>query len=111
MRFAIFALLLACSSPGTNPAPASPATPATPATPADPSAPATPAAADAGPKLGEKCGANDACGTGKCMTYSGIAGPNGPQFKSCEIACKDDSGCPSGTKCGLIADGPGHVCR
>ena len=110
MRHAWFALLLACSSPAKDPAtPATPAAPASPATPADPSAPTS--APAAGPGLGQPCGAGDSCGTGKCKTYSGIAGPKGPQFKTCEIDCKDDSACPSGTKCGVIADGPGQVCR
>jgi hypothetical protein len=65
----------------------------------------------AGPKLHEKCGPGDACGEGACVSYYGIAGPRGPQFKTCEIKCDKTTKCPSGTSCGVIADGPGQVCR
>lgn len=65
------------------------------------------------PGQGEKCGANDACASGlSCLTYYGIAGPRGPEFKSCEIPCAaKGSTCPAGQKCITIADGPGQVCR
>jgi hypothetical protein len=64
------------------------------------------------PGMGENCGANDACAKGlTCVSYYGIAGARGPQFKTCEIKCKADANCPSGTKCVTIADGPGQVCR
>jgi hypothetical protein len=65
------------------------------------------------PKLGEKCGSGDSCGTGlSCVSYYGIAGAAGPQFKTCEVKCADSKAtCPSGTKCVTIADGPGKVCR
>jgi eight-cysteine-cluster-containing protein len=56
-----------------------------------------------------------------CLEYFGIAGPRGPKFVSCEIRCdpsesaaasaKAQSGCPEGTSCVTIADGPGSVCR
>jgi eight-cysteine-cluster-containing protein len=57
-----------------------------------------------------------------CLEYFGIAGPNGPKFVSCEVRCdptsltstgskKKADGCPSGTSCVTIADGPGSVCR
>jgi hypothetical protein len=62
------------------------------------------------PGQGEKCNAAGACATGlTCMKYYGIAGPSGPLFTSCEIACSD--GCPDGQQCITIADGPGEVCR
>jgi hypothetical protein len=66
-----------------------------------------------GPAIGENCGANDACAKGlTCVTYYGIAGPRGPQFKSCEIKCGAGApACPAGHKCITIADGPGQVCR
>jgi hypothetical protein len=65
-----------------------------------------------GPGIGENCGAGDACAQGlTCVAYYGIAGPRGPQFKSCEIRCTGDSGCPADHKCITIADGPGQVCR
>jgi hypothetical protein len=64
-----------------------------------------------GPGLHEKCGPNDSCGVGECVTYFGIAGPRGPQFKTCEIKCDATTKCPAGTSCGVIADGPGQVCR
>jgi hypothetical protein len=70
-----------------------------------------PPVATGGPKLHEKCGANDACGEGTCVTYFGIAGPRGPQFKTCEIKCDKPTKCPAGTSCGIVADGPGKVCR
>jgi len=117
-RLAFVLALAACSSrPAmTQPDPATPP----PAVPAPDPAPAagsgsdaTPAqgSAAAGPKLGETCGANDACGEGTCVTYYGIAGPRGPAFKSCEIKCDDKTPCDDGRKCTTIADGPGQVCR
>ncbi|HEY5921263.1 MAG TPA: hypothetical protein VIV11_06315 [Kofleriaceae bacterium] len=64
------------------------------------------------PGIGETCGPNDACAKGlACVAYYGIAGPRGGQFKSCEVQCKGDGGCPAGHKCITIADGPGQVCR
>ncbi len=101
MKYLALCLLLACSS---TPAPA-PAQPA-PNVP-DPAPPAT-----TGPAMGEKCGADDACATGlTCVSYYGIAGKSGPEFKSCEIKCKADSDCPAAHRCATIADGPGQVCR
>jgi eight-cysteine-cluster-containing protein len=50
----------------------------------------------------------------ECISYYGIAGPQGPRFQSCEWRCvrgKANSGCPAGTSCVNIADGPGLVCR
>jgi hypothetical protein len=73
--------------------------------------PGRPAPARSGPKLGEPCGAGDACGEGTCVSYYGIAGPRGPQFKSCEIRCDPKGGCADGRKCVTVADGPGMVCR
>ena len=65
-----------------------------------------------GPGLHQTCGTNDTCAFGmKCMTYYGIAGPRGPQFKTCEVPCDKATKCPSGTSCGVVADGPGNVCR
>jgi len=68
------------------------------------------APAPAGPKLGEPCGRDDTCGEGACVSYRGIAGARGPEFKSCEIRC-DQGNCREGRKCITIADGPGQVCR
>lgn len=64
-------------------------------------------------KLGSACGPADLCEGGTtCATYYGIAGPSGPAFKSCEIACSDKGAtCPTGSRCVTIADGPGQVCR
>lgn len=74
-----------------------------------PTKPSTPAGT---PKLGDNCGANDACGPGQtCVKYYGIAGARGPEFKTCEIKCDKKQKCPSGTSCITIADGPGQVCR
>jgi hypothetical protein len=70
------------------------------------------AAQSAGPKMGEPCDADDHCATGlACVKYYGIAGPSGPEFKSCEMKCENDKQCPDGHRCAMIADGPGHVCR
>ena len=64
------------------------------------------------PNIGENCGEKDACAKGlTCVAYYGIAGPRGPQFKSCEIKCQSDKNCPADHKCITIADGPGQVCR
>jgi hypothetical protein len=78
---------------------------------------ALPISAEAGKALvaalGQPCGANDGCPAGTtCKTYYGIAGAQGPAFKSCELSC-DPAGkaCPAGTSCATIADGPGSVCR
>lgn len=71
--------------------------------------------ATGGPGIGEKCGEGDACAQGlTCVSYYGIAGAKGPQFKTCEIKCDKDheeTVCPKGTHCATIADGPGSVCR
>src|SRR5829696_2707127 len=99
----LFVLLASCSCPQPPP----PATPATTTPPPTPTQPAPPA----GPGIGENCGANDACGTGTCVSYYGIAGARGPQFKTCEIKCDTDATCPGGRACNTIADGPGRVCR
>ena len=65
------------------------------------------------PDQTEKCGPGDRCGDGlTCITYYGVAGASGPQFKTCEIPCgKGKATCPTGQKCANIADGPGQVCR
>src|SRR5687767_13567439 len=64
------------------------------------------------PGLGENCGEGDACAQGMtCVAYYGIAGPRGPQFKTCEIRCDKDNACPAEHTCVTIADGPGQVCR
>ena len=62
--------------------------------------------------LGTPCAADGTCPTGlACAKYYGIAGPSGPEFSSCEIACDTGQACPEGTACATIADGPGAVCR
>jgi hypothetical protein len=62
--------------------------------------------------LGQPCGDGDSCQAGaSCVAYYGIAGPNGPEFKSCEVTCAGKGGCPEGTRCVTVADGPGEVCR
>ena len=62
-------------------------------------------------KLGSECAADGKCPVGSCVTYFGIAGPKGGEFKSCEIKCTEGTACPEGTTCQTIADGPGQVCR
>ena len=63
-------------------------------------------------KQGEPC-SEVQCEQGlQCVKYSGIAGPAGPSFSSCEIPCRDPSDkCPDGQSCITIYDGPGRVCR
>jgi eight-cysteine-cluster-containing protein len=55
------------------------------------------------------CGGRTCKSGQRCMEYYGIAGPSGPLLRSCEWSCAD--GCPKGTRCVTIADGPGKVCR
>ncbi|MEY4512502.1 MAG: hypothetical protein RLZZ450_4624 [Pseudomonadota bacterium] len=66
-----------------------------------------------GPGRGDGCGPADTCAAGlTCVHYFGIAGPNGPEFSSCETPCVGKAAvCPAGTSCITIADGPGSVCR
>jgi hypothetical protein len=133
LTVALFALASACSTP---PAPATSVKTSEPTTPqpdpkpdptpcgqTDPSGagegtgsaprvdptPAPPAIVG---KLRDKCGTNDACeAPATCVKYYGIAGPRGPEFKTCEIKCDKPTKCPTGTSCGIVADGPGKVCR
>ncbi len=121
MRSALFALLLAaCSSheePAANPSSAEPATAEAPATP-EPAA-QEPAGADTPAQSGDEKVAQGqpcegkVCGDGlTCVSYYGIAGPQGPKFSSCEIPCADaKDACPTGQRCVTVADGPGQVCR
>lgn len=125
--------------PDTQPAPAPQSPPVTPAAPAtqvtppvtqapptrpaqrprkrpieEPPASELPASGDGGPPgMGQDCGPNDSCARGLvCVSYYGIAGARGPEFKSCEIRCGNDPGaCPAGTSCVTVSDGPGRVCR
>jgi hypothetical protein len=62
---------------------------------------------------GLPCDAAGKCGGGlTCLSYFGIAGPQGPTFTSCEIPCMNaPESCPQGQQCITIADGPGQVCR
>jgi len=106
MKHALLALLVACGSSQPAPAPAVTSTEQAQTVPA----PSTPTATK--PAMGEPCGEADACANGlTCVSYYGIAGPRGPQFKSCEIKCTVDGDCPSGNRCATVADGPGQVCR
>lgn len=113
-----FALLVGCACgtsnapPTTGPAPGSGSGLGTAAPPVEP--PVEPTIDLA--QLGADCGAGDRCTGGTtCVTFYGIAGPQGPAFKSCELPCADGQGgkgaCPAGSSCVLIADGPGQVCR
>jgi hypothetical protein len=73
---------------------------------------ATTTGSAADPGIEQPCGPGDHCAPGlTCIAYYGFAGPRGPQFKSCEVRCKDDSGCPTGRTCVTVSDGPGRVCR
>jgi hypothetical protein len=113
MRTSLFALLIAgfsaCSSGSSSSSPPT-TTPAT-GSATQPSTGSGTTQATTGPGIGEKCGDGDTCGTGSCVKYYGIAGPSGPEFKSCEIRCDDATPCADGRKCVTVADGPGRVCR
>jgi hypothetical protein len=83
-------------------------------------APTQPAAPDAGAgpstglpdKPGMPCDDRGCAAPFTCLAYYGIAGPRGPQFRTCEIPCPTaESTCPPDLKCTTIADGPGPVCR
>jgi eight-cysteine-cluster-containing protein len=56
-----------------------------------------------------ECGGRTCKPGQQCTEYFGVAGPRGPLLRSCEWRCED--GCPDGTRCVTIADGPGKVCR
>ena len=93
-------MLIGCSAPAPVMAPPKP----------EPTPSPTPA--QTGPSFGETCGANDVCAAGlECVSYYGVAGARGPQFKTCEQRCDDAKPCPTGKQCNTIADGPGRVCR
>jgi len=64
------------------------------------------------PQGGDCSAINAVCSNGTvCLSYYGIAGANGPEFKTCEIPCSfAGAGCPLGQSCATIADGPGQVC-
>jgi hypothetical protein len=100
--------------PGDKPAEPPAAYPEKPADPAqtkpDPT-PSAPPTSTKAPGLHQTCGDNDACGVGTCVKYYGIAGPRGPEFKTCEIKCDKSTPCPGTMKCATVADGPGQTCR
>ena len=99
------------AEPAPAPVEAPPAVPA-PAAEAPAPAPVPPPVAELPMKAGAPCDDRGCGGDYKCVSYYGIAGPKGPEFKTCEISCATKgSKCPSGTKCTTIADGPGKVCR
>jgi hypothetical protein len=93
-----------------------PTPPASPATPVAEPVPTTPPVAEPSPTLpataGAPCDDKGCAAPFKCTKYYGVAGPRGPEFRSCEITCSDPkSVCPKGTACTTMADGPGRVCR
>lgn len=58
------------------------------------------------------CDGKPCAAPAECIEYFGIAGPRGPKFYSCEIRCTPSKpGCPDGTACVTVVDGPGSVCR
>ncbi len=108
VRLACLATVLLAACGGATP-PATSTTPPAPVTEPSLPEPAPPALDLA--KLGQPCAADGTCAAGSCVTYHGIAGPRGPAFTSCEVTCADGKGCPDGTACITVADGPGAVCR
>ncbi len=64
------------------------------------------------PQGGDCSAESSICADGTvCLAYFGIAGSQGPEFKSCEIPClHPGASCPLGQSCVTIADGPGPVC-
>lgn len=79
--------------------------------PVQPSSPSSRPAV-ARPGIGETCASGDVCAPGlSCVSYYGIAGTRGPEFKSCEVRCETDKACPKGRTCVTVSDGPGRVCR
>jgi eight-cysteine-cluster-containing protein len=62
---------------------------------------------------GEACRDGSCPGPLSCVSFYGVAGPQGPKFNSCEIPCPRGTSdvCPEGQTCVTIADGPGQVCR
>lgn len=75
--------------------------------------PATPEPGISAEAYGATCSDAAPCAAGlACTTYYGIAGPAGPSFQSCELACgPEKAACPTNTDCVTISDGPGSVCR
>jgi len=60
------------------------------------------------------CGGRTCAVGEQCISYYGIAGARGPMFHECAIRCRPgmrNGGCPTGTRCITISDGPGAVCR
>ena len=100
---------------GSSPPPeqGTPPTPETPSQPETPGEPETPSDPSAGEPAAVDCNGEPCAPPRECISYYGIAGPNGPQFHACEIRCKGEGkgGCPDGMSCVTIADGPGEVCR
>ncbi len=107
---ALFLVACACkSAPPATPGPTEPGPTEPGPTEPGPTEPAVDLA-----QLGSSCAEGGTCQAGvQCVSYFGIAGPSGPEFKSCEIPCGAEAkgACPSGTQCITIADGPGAVCR
>lgn len=105
-------ILPLCGALGACSAPAQTGTAVTPTTTPEPT-PTPSEIVPANEAFGVDCAGGKACAAGlSCTTYYGIAGPQGPSFHSCEIACGPDKPkCPGTTTCITIADGPGMVCR
>lgn len=112
MRHLLALLVVAACSSSSQPAQQPAAGPGAPPPTRESPSNATPPANPTAPGVGQKCGDNDLCAQGtECVSYYGIAGAKGPQFKTCEIKCGPEKQCPSGLACKTIADGPGQVCR
>ena len=115
----LFLTLGGCSQPATRSAENAPVQPvqaaqlaqATPVSVPPPAPPIQAGSARVQDAQGQPCQNGKCPAPLTCIRYYGIAGPRGPAFTSCEIPCAGGAKCPPGQTCGIIADGPGQVCR
>ena len=71
-------------------------------------------AGSAGPTTSASTPSTASCGGAQCTAPEEcvtVSGKSGVSRKECWILCaKNPTKCPTGTKCTMIDDGPGHVC-
>jgi len=61
--------------------------------------------------IGKSCGDVPCASDLSCVSYYGVAGPQGPLIETCEMTCATDADCPSDRHCVDATDGPKNVCR